>query len=81
MEGFFLLLFFFFLLPLIGELRLNLVHNPKRSPGANIRYEAQLMALTCLHTNRMIARAGGEEEGSIELKMGGEMFQCCSTES
>lgn len=56
-----------FLLPLIGELRLNLVLNPKRCPGANIRHKAHLMTLTCLHTNRMIARAGGEEDGSKEV--------------
>lgn len=62
-----------FLLPLIGELRLNLVLNPKRCPGASIRHKARLMALTCLHTNRMTARAGGEEKGSKEVEMGGEM--------
>lgn len=63
-----------FLLPLIGELRLNLVLNPKRCPGANIRHKAHLMAPTCLHTNRILARAGGEEEeGKVEME--GEM--CC----
>ncbi len=62
-----------FLLPLIGELRLNLVLKPKRCPEANIRHKAHLMALTCLHTNRMIARAGGEEEGGKEVETGGEM--------
>lgn len=67
-----------FLLPLIGELRLNFVLNPKRCPGANIRHKAQLMALTCLRTNRMMARAGVDEEGSKGAAMGGEMY--CVTE-
>lgn len=55
-----------FLLPLIGELRLNLVLNPKRCPGANIRHKAHLMALTCLHTNRIIAKAGGKRKEATE---------------
>lgn len=58
-------------LPLIGELGLNLALNPKRYPGANIGNKAQLMALTCLHTNRMIARQGGGEEGSKGVEMAG----------
>lgn len=62
-----------FLLPLIGELRLNLVLNPKRCLGAKVRHKAHLMALTCLHTNRMIVGAGGEEEGSKEVEMAKEM--------
>lgn len=62
-----------FLLHLIGELRLNLVPNPKRCPGASMRHKAHLMALTCSHTSRMIRRAGGEERGSTEVEMGGEM--------
>ena len=51
-----------FLLPLIGEPRLNLVLNPKRCPGANIRHKAHLMALTCLHTNRMTAQERKRKE-------------------
>lgn len=45
--------------------------NPKTCPEANIRHKAYLMALTCLHTNRMMAV--GEGEGSKEVDMGGEM--------
>lgn len=69
-----------FLLPLIGELRLNLVLNPQRCPGANIRSKAHLMVLTCLHTNRMIARAGGEEEGNkgAEMEMFSIVLQRCN---
>lgn len=39
-----------FLLPLIGELRLNLVLDLKRCPAANITHKAHSMALTSSYT-------------------------------
>lgn len=45
-----------FLLPLIGQSRLNLVLTPKRCPGANKSCKALLMTLTCLDTSRMRKR-------------------------
>lgn len=53
-----------FLLPLIGQSRLNLVLTPKRCPGANKSCKALLMTLTCLDTSRMIERGKGRKQQS-----------------
>lgn len=65
-----------FLLPLIVELRFNLVLNPKRCPGANIRHKAHLMALTCLHTNTIKAWTEGRRSKERSRDVRGNVQYC-----
>lgn len=69
-----------FLLALIGELRLNLVLNPKRCPEANIRHKAYLMALTCSHTRRMIAKSSRRRGRKHISRSGMGNVQYCVTD-
>lgn len=73
-----------FLLPLIGELRLNLVLNPKRCPGAKHKTQSPLDgldsdALTHKQDDSKSGMGGGRKEAK-KVEMGGEMRWYCVTE-